>query len=151
MPLGLTAFVAGFLLMVPILNGCGGGGEGTGVMPPGAAVSLAWHPVPDPSVSAYLVYYGRQPSGQPGSCEYENSISVDSPSATVTNLDPDTRYYFAVSAYNGFESVCSNEVSTVTPSALADQRSPSTGPETPAITRDSSTHTSDEPVMQRPH
>ena len=27
------------------------------------------------------------------------------------HLDPDTGYYFAVSAYNGLESACSNEVS----------------------------------------
>jgi len=39
---------------------------------------------------------------------------VDSPSATVPNLDPNTTYYFAVSAYNGLESPCSEEVSTVT-------------------------------------
>jgi len=40
--------------------------------------------------------------------------SVDSSSATVTNLDPDTLYYFTVSAYNGQESACSNEVTTDT-------------------------------------
>jgi hypothetical protein len=34
--------------------------------------------------------------------------------ATVTGLDPSTRYYFAVSAYNGRSGPCSNEVSTVT-------------------------------------
>jgi hypothetical protein len=39
---------------------------------------------------------------------------VASPSATVTNLNPNTRYYFTVSAYNGLESACSSEVSTVT-------------------------------------
>jgi hypothetical protein len=37
------------------------------------------------------------------------------PTATVTGLDPSTRYYFAVSAYNGLSGPCSNEVSTVTP------------------------------------
>jgi len=37
----------------------------------------------------------------------------------VEDLDPNTTYYFAVSAYNGQESACSNEVSTVTPSASA--------------------------------
>jgi len=41
-------------------------------------------------------------------------MHVTSPSATITNLDPDTRYYFTVSAYNGLESACSSEVSTVT-------------------------------------
>jgi len=152
MPLGITATVASFFFVViPLLAGCGGGDGDPTLAASGASVSLAWHPVPDPSVSAYLVYYGRQSSGQSGSCEYEHSISVDSPSATVTNLDPDTLYYFAVSAYNGLESACSNEVSTVTPSVQTDQRGPSNGPETPIMTRESASHISETPaVMQRP-
>lgn len=114
-----------FLSIMPFLTGCGSGGTSSDpsvtVTPgsAGATASLAWNPVQDPSVSAYFVHYGRQSPGQPGSCTYENSISVDSPSATVTNLVPDTRYYFTVSAYNGMESACSNEVSTVTPPASA--------------------------------
>ena len=32
-------------------------------------------------------------------------------------LEPNTRYYFAVSAYNGLESACSNEVSAMTPAS----------------------------------
>ena len=129
-PLRLTPIIAGLLLtMMPLLTGCGGG-EQTGSVPSaapvGATASLAWSPVPDPSVSAYFVHYGRQSPGQPGSCTYESSMSVDSPSATVTNLDPNTLYYFSVSAYNGLESLCSNEVSTVTPppSVSTDQRIP---------------------------
>jgi len=118
----LTAIVAGLLLTtMSILTGCGGGGE-TGdptvkVAPGsvGATASLEWNPVPDPSVSAYFVHYGRQSPHQPGSCAYEHAVSVDSPSVMLTDLDPDTHYYFAVSAYNGLESTCSNEVSTVTP------------------------------------
>jgi hypothetical protein len=123
-PLRLTAIVAGLLLtMMPLLTGCGGGGE-TGSQPiitmtPGssasATASLVWSPVPDPSVTAYFVHYGQQSPNQSGSCAYESSMSVDSPSATVTNLDSNTLYYFTVSAYNGLESACSNEVSTVTP------------------------------------
>lgn len=131
-PLRLTAIVAGLLLtMMPFLTGCGGGqtgsdptvtvtpgsGGGGSTPPVGATASLAWSPVPDPSVSAYFVHYGRQSPGQPGSCTYESSMNVNvaSPSATVTNLEPNTLYYFTVSAYNGLESACSNEVSTVTP------------------------------------
>lgn len=129
-PLRLTTIIAGLLLtMMTLLTGCGGGETGSdpsvtvtpgssggGSTPSaGATASLAWSPVPDPSVIAYFVHYGRQTPGQPGSCAYESSMYVDSPSATVTNLDPDTRYYFTVSAYNGLESACSSEVSTVTP------------------------------------
>ena len=130
-PLRLTAIVAGLLLtMMSLLTGCGAGGEtgadpsvtvtpgsggGGSATPVGATASLAWSPVQDPSVIAYFVHYGRQSPGAPGSCTYENSMYVASPSATVANLDPNTVYYFTVSAYNGLESACSNEVSTVTP------------------------------------
>ena len=129
-PRRLTAIVAGLLLtMMPLLTGCGGGeqtGGGPSVVPLGATASLEWNPVQDPSVIAYFVHYGRQSPGQPGSCTYESSMYIDSPSATVTNLDPNTLYYFSVSAYNGLESPCSDEVSTVTspPPVSADQRIP---------------------------
>ena len=123
MPLRLTAIVTGLLFSImPLLTGCGGGETGSQpnvMVTPGsgasATASLAWNPVPDPSVSAYFVHYGRQSPNQSGSCTYESSMSVDSPSATVSNLEPNTLYYFTVSAYNGLESACSNEVSTVTP------------------------------------
>ena len=88
----------------------------------GATASLAWSPVQDPSVMAYFVHYGRQSPGQSGNCTYESSVLVPAPTntatavtATVPNLDPNTLYYFTVSAYNGLESACSSEVSTVTP------------------------------------
>jgi len=119
MPLCLTAFIAGLLLTtMSFLTGCGGGGE-TGSDPTvkvtpgsvGVTASLDWNPVQDSTVSAYFVHYGRQSPNHPGSCVYEHFISVDSPSATITNLDPNTTYYFAVSAFNGLESPCSNEVS----------------------------------------
>jgi hypothetical protein len=102
--------------MVPLLTGCGGGEGGS---EPSAAqgeatASLAWSPVQDSSVYGYFVHYGQQSPGQQGSCAYESSVYVASPSAMVINLDPDTLYYFTVSAYNGLESACSNEVSTVT-------------------------------------
>ena len=131
--LRLTTFFARLLLcMTSLLTGCGSGGGETGSDPSvtvtpgsssggsapvaGATASLAWSPVPDPSVMAYFVHYGRQSPGQPGSCAYEQSQYVGSSSATITGLEPDTRYYFTVSAYNGLESACSSEVSTLTPS-----------------------------------
>jgi hypothetical protein len=127
MPLRLTAVAAGLLLMMmPFLTGCGGDG-GESAPPAGATASLAWNPVQDSSVHSYIVHYGRQSPGQSGNCEYESSIRVNSPSATVTNLEPNTLYYFTVSADNDLESACSNEVSTVTPpppSVQTDPRSP---------------------------
>lgn len=121
------------LMFLSLLIGCGadsggisiatapsGGGSGAGGGTPASAttsVSLAWNPVPDSSVYAYFVHYGKQTTGQAGSCNYTYSTFVGSPSATITGLDPNTQYYFSVSAYNGLESTCSNEVSTVTPSA----------------------------------
>ena len=127
MPRRLAAVVTGLLLSIlPLLTGCGGAGEAgsNGVVsapPIAASASLAWDPVTDPSVSAYFVHYGQQSPGQAGSCTYDRSIIVDSSSVTVTDLDPNTLYYFAVSAYNGLESACSNEVSLLTapPSSTA--------------------------------
>jgi hypothetical protein len=124
----------GVILMVLVV-GCGGGTDsggldigtspggggsssgGGGSASPSSSVSLAWNPVPDPSVYAYFVHYGKRPTGKAGKCHYALSTFVGHPSATITGLDPNTQYFFAVSAYNGHESACSNEVSTVTPSA----------------------------------
>lgn len=106
---------------ITLLTGCGGGGGGEGgasdsspAGQTGAIASLDWQPVQDPSVYGYFVYYGRHSSGQSGSCNYESKQFVSSPSATITNLDHKTRYHFSVSAYNGLESGCSNEVSKIT-------------------------------------
>lgn len=120
-PLRLTFIITGLLLSVmPLLTGCGGEETGGNPVPPvGVTASLAWGAVQDPSVTAYFVHYGRQSPNQSGSCEYERSVYVTSPSVTVEDLDPNTTYYFAVSAYNGQESACSSEVSTVTPPASA--------------------------------
>ncbi len=123
MPLRRPAIAAGFLLtMMLFLTGCGGGEAGdqpTIMVNPsngtGSTARLAWDPTLDASVFAYFVHYGRQSPNQSGSCEFESSLFVDSLSATITNLEPDTLYYFAVSSYNGLESVCSSEVSIVTP------------------------------------
>lgn len=131
----LTAIVTGILLsIVPFVVGCAPGENANQSTVPGgppsgasASASLTWDPVTDPSVTAYFVHYGQQSPGQSGSCTYENSISVDSPAATVTNLDPNTLYYFTVSAYNGLESACSNEVSLVTaPAPIGNETTPAT-------------------------
>lgn len=110
-----------------LLTGCSG--EGGGIpdttLPsstPGSSVStsavatLAWDPVQDSTVYGYFVHYGKQSGGGSGNCPIGNSIFVSQPSASITNLEHDTQYFFSVSAYNGTESGCSNEVTTVIPS-----------------------------------
>lgn len=107
-----------------VLTGCGGGGEGAPAVSTSSSAalptaSLAWNPIQDSSIVGYYVHYGRQSPGQSGSCSYEAAQFVESPNATISDLQPDTRYYFTVSSYNGLESACSSEVSTVTPSSQA--------------------------------
>ena len=124
LPRCLTAIVTGLLLSVlPLLTGCGGGGE-TGndpsVTPSADTVSLVWQPVPDHSVVGYFVHYGRQSPGHSGSCAYEQAMFSTDSAATITNLDPDTHYYFSVSAYNGLQSACSEEISTIISSPVGD-------------------------------
>lgn len=115
------------LLTSLLLSGCSGGDDGvTGASnssgSSGSAsvtpltVSLAWDPTPDPGVTGYVVHYGRYSPNSAGSCSYENALFVSYNQGTVVNLLPETLYYFSVSSYNGAESGCSSEVSTVTPS-----------------------------------
>lgn len=93
-------------------NGSGGGSQ-TAVAGT-ASASLAWDPVSDSSVVGYIVHYGTQSPNSFGSCAYQQSTFSSSPSTTVSGLAANTTYYFAVSAYNGLESACSGEVTTVT-------------------------------------
>ena len=107
------------ILTCSMLSACGsgGGGEGSGGDTPpagNASASLAWDPVPD--VVGYIVHYGTNTPGSPGSCSYAQSTFSSSPAAMITGLAENTTYYFAVSAYNGLESACSSEVATVTSS-----------------------------------
>ncbi|BFU91806.1 MAG: hypothetical protein NTAFB01_29930 [Nitrospira sp.] len=85
--------------------------------PTGATAQLTWDASHDPTVSNYFVYYGKQSSGEPGSCSYESSQSVETPPATISGLDPNTPYFFAISAFGESESPCSSEVLVVTPPA----------------------------------
>jgi hypothetical protein len=96
----------------------------TSTAPSAVAVSLAWDPVQDPSVTGYYVHFGMQSPHSAGSCTYTQSAFYSlaslsnklSPTVTVNGLASNTTYFFAVSAYNGLESSCSAEVSTLTKS-----------------------------------
>lgn len=94
-------------------QGSSGGSSGATVGT--ASASLAWDPVSD--VLGYIVHYGTNSPGSVGSCSYAQATFSSSPSVTVTGLAANTTYYFAVSAFNGLESACSAEVTTVTGSA----------------------------------
>ena len=86
----------------------------------GVTATLTWDPSSDADVTGYHVYYGKQPSGSPGSCNvYEESRTVEAPPATITGLDPNTPYFFAISAFNESESLCSIEIMVVTPPVKA--------------------------------
>ena len=62
------------ILIMFMLNGCGGQDE-TG----GATAALTWSPVISSSPISYTVHYGKYSSGQPGSCDYEDSVDVPGP------------------------------------------------------------------------
>ena len=75
-------------------------------------VTLAWDANPETNVVGYIVHYGSV------SGAYTNAVNVTgSISATVTNLQEGSTYYFAVTAYDGagVESSFSNEISYTTP------------------------------------
>jgi hypothetical protein len=87
--------------------------------PTGVTAQLTWDASTDPNVAGYNVYYGKQSSGEFGSCSYEEGQVVEAPPAAINGLEPNTPYFFAISAYGGeggeLESPCSNEVLVVTP------------------------------------
>jgi fibronectin type III domain protein len=85
--------------------------------PTGATANLTWESTSDPKRKGYYVYYGKLPSESPGDCSYQEQIAVDAPPITIADLEPNTPYFFAVSAYNKFESPCSNEITAITPPA----------------------------------
>ena len=102
-----------FGLLITSLVGCGSD-DG----PIGATASLSWDPGHDHAGVTYTVHYGKNSTGEFGSCNYEHAVDVTDPGVTIAGLDFSTRYYFAVSAYDnnsGFRSMCSDEVSKLTP------------------------------------
>ena len=107
----LSFFV--FASFVGVLVGCEGDDSSRG-----ATASLSWDPGHEQPGVTYTVHYGKHSSEEFGSCNYEHAVDVSEPAVTIAGLDFSTRYYFAVSAYdnnNGIRSMCSDEVSKLTP------------------------------------
>ncbi|NGZ61398.1 MAG: hypothetical protein CV081_12990 [Nitrospira sp. LK265] len=95
--------------------------------PTGVTAHVTWAQPPDMNVAGYNIYYRKQPSEEPrseestseepSSCSSGESQTVQAPPATITGLEPNTPYVFAIRAFNESESLCSNEITVVTPPA----------------------------------
>ncbi len=105
----------------------------------GVTAHLSWTRPSDIDVTGYAIYYGKHseetassdesPSEdadaaqveteEPNSCSRGANQTVESPSATITGLEPNTSYFFAIRAFNESESegLCSNEIMVITPPA----------------------------------
>lgn len=100
--------------------------------PTGVTAHVVWDRPSDFNVAGYSIYYGKRSgekpsseesnSEEPGSEESEPSVcssgesqAVASPPATITGLEPNTQYFFAIRAFNETESLCSNQIMAVTP------------------------------------
>jgi hypothetical protein len=110
--------------------------------PDGVTANLTWGRPHEFNVTGYSVHYGIRPLEEPGSlesssdgetseefsseesnseapnsCSQGESQAVGAQRAIIFGLEPNTRYFFAIRAFNETESLCSNEVTVVTPSA----------------------------------
>ncbi len=108
--------------------------------PSGITANVSWEHPPDFNVAGYVLYYEKQApespyeeagSDEPGSensdatepswCSQGERQTVAIPSVTITGLEPNTSYVFAIRAFteNESESLCSNPIVVVTPPADA--------------------------------
>ena len=97
-------------------------------------LTLAWDPNDEPDLAGYIVYYGT------ASRNYKYDVDIgDQTSCTISGLNEDVMYYFAVTAYDneGNESGYSQELSHTIPSPNNPPDSPAIPPDSPAIPPDS--------------
>lgn len=82
----------------------------------GQSVTLTWDRNPEQDIANYRLYYGTQ-SGRPSQSLGVGNVTT----ATITNLNDGTTYFFAIAAVNtvGLEGPLSNEVSYTTPNPAA--------------------------------
>lgn len=108
--------------------------------PTGVTASLTWDRPTAINVAGYQIFYGKRSSDEPrsseesvsnseesiseilgseetGSCSQGEIQAIEAPPAMITGLEPDTRYFFAIRAFSESESLCSNEITVVTPPA----------------------------------
>lgn len=117
---GLRAQLAGWTLTeATAISADGSTVVGTGSNPAGhmeawrarltpeLSASLTWDRPTDPSIYEYRLYYGKQPFSQAGF--YPLVVRTLSTTALAADLES-TRYYFAVTSFNGRESIFSSEV-----------------------------------------
>jgi chitodextrinase len=116
-----------------------------------AEVTLAWDANRESDLEGYGVYYKAGTEGPPygffGYVALSDLADQDSPTFAVSGLQPDTRYHFAITAYDsaGNESalsasVCAEVGAVVTPCAVSDGSTGATPPP-PANPGSSSTAT----------
>ncbi|NGZ09499.1 MAG: hypothetical protein CV088_08925 [Nitrospira sp. LK70] len=102
----------------------------------GVTAHVTWDRPSDFNATGYYIFYGKrspeelrseEPRGEeslseesspeePTSCSRGESQAVEAPPATIAGLEPNTPYFFAIRAVNDSESICSNEITMVTPS-----------------------------------
>jgi predicted phage tail protein len=82
----------------------------------GQSVTLAWDRNGEQDIANYRLYYGTQ-TGRPSQSLGVGNVTT----ATITNLNDGTTYFFAIAAVNtvGLEGPLSNEVSYTTPNPAA--------------------------------
>lgn len=108
--------------------------------PSGITANVSWDQPPGFNVAGYTLYYGKHSQGSESVettseesdseashseelswCSQGESKTVKASSTTITGLEPNTQYFFAIRAFTEVESenLCSNAIMMTTPPAEA--------------------------------